>query len=374
MIKVYFTAATSYDGELHEHYAKIVDYLKKNQLHIVSGLQIIDKKKLEEDKKLTRQEIYDRERKLIAESDIVVAEVSKPSLGVGTEIVYALTSNKPVLALVYQDLEDKISPMIAGNPSDNLFLEHYNLERLPYIIGNFVEHIKNVKKRKGSLIVIDGGNGSGKTTQTTMLVSYLKSRNFPVKRVVFPQYYTSFHGKTVARFLRGEFGNINEVSPYLASLAYAVDRASVKNEMEDFLKTGGYIIADRYATSSLAHQGAKFKDKKERQEFLEWLYELEYKVHKIPKENIVIYLYVPWKIGMRLVQKRGARSYLKGKTADIEEKDIDYWKAVEQMYLDLAKNNKHWVTVNCAGGGEILPPKEIHQKILQVLAKKNILL
>jgi dTMP kinase len=83
----------------------------------------------------------------------------------------------------------------------------------------------------------------------------------------------------------GEFGNIDQVSPYLASLAYALDRATIKREMTDFLAKGGYIIANRYATSNMAHQSAKFTDEKERKDFIKWVYELEYKVHRIPKEN-----------------------------------------------------------------------------------------
>ncbi len=241
MIKVYFTAATSFDGELSDNYQKIINLLKKNQLIIVSGEQSVNRKLLEQDKQLGSKEIFDRERKLIDEADFLVAEVSKPSLGVGSEIVYALVKNKPVLALVYKDLEDKISPMIAGNPSDNLFFEHYSSDNLPYILHNFINHIKTAKKRKGFLIVIDGGNGSGKTTQAKLLVDYLKNRGSLIKYVDFPQYYSSFHGKTVARFLQGEFGNIDEVSPYLASLAFALDRASIKKEMVDFLNKGARI-------------------------------------------------------------------------------------------------------------------------------------
>ncbi|KXK11950.1 MAG: thymidylate kinase [Microgenomates bacterium OLB23] len=78
-----------------------------------------------------------------------------------------------------------------------------------------------------------------------------------VKSVDFPQYYSSFSGKTVAMFLRGDFGELNQVSPYLASMPYALDRASVKEEMEEFLAKGGIIIANRYATSNMAHQAAK---------------------------------------------------------------------------------------------------------------------
>src|SRR3990167_8453524 len=166
-----------------------------------------------------------------------------------------------------------------------------------------------MNNKKGKLIVIDGGDGSGKTIQAKLLLGYFKTNKLPAKYFDFPQ-YESFYGKTVAKFLRGEFGNIDQVSPYLASLAYALDRASAKNEMEFLLKKGGYIIANRYATSNIAHQGAKFFSIKEREHYLKWVYELEYKIHRIPKEDIVIYLYVPWQIGSKLTENRKKRKYL----------------------------------------------------------------
>jgi len=372
-LKAYFTASTSFDGEYIKNYKKIIAEIEKNNIKILSGKQITSKGLLKKDKNLPKEKIFEREKKLIDTADFVVAEVTKPSHGVGGEIVYALIHNKPVLALVFQNHEDKISPMIAGNPSDNLFLEYYNKENLSYKIKNFLLHINNLKKRKGVLIVIDGGNGSGKTTQTQLLVNYLKRKSLPVKYVDFPQYYNSFHGKTVAKFLRGEFGRIDEVSPYLASLAYALDRASIKTEMDDFLNQGGIIIANRYATSSMAHQGAKFNTKKQQDEFFKWIYELEYKIHKIPKENIVIYLYIPWKIGKKLTDKKERRDYLNGQTSDIEEKDLKNRVNSEKLYLQFTKRFKNWVKINCVFKNKIVSPQKIHQKVLKELAKRHYL-
>lgn len=370
MLKVYFTASTSLDGEYKKHYQKIIGAIKKNQVQLISGEQIISKKLLEKDKKLTKEQIFARQKKLVDKADCLIAEVTKPSLGVGGEIVYALTQKKPVLGLVYADEEDKISPMIAGNPSDNFFLEHYQLDNVGYRIRDFFSHIKMLKKRQGVLIVIDGGDGSGKATQADLLVKFLKQRKIPVKYYDFPRYYQSFHGQTVARFLRGEFGTIDQVSPYLASLAYALDRASAKKEMDDFLKKGGVIIVNRYVTSSMAYQGAKFNDVNQREEFIKWVYDLEYKVHRIPKEDLIIYLYVPCQIGLELTRKKGDRRYLKGKKLDIHEKDLDYRKKVEAMYLDLVKKNKHWVMINCVENGKILPKEIIHQRIVEILKDK----
>jgi dTMP kinase len=367
MLKIYFTASTSFDGEFKKNYHRLISFIKKVGGKLTSGEQIVKDSLLTRDKSFSKTNIFTREKKLIDQSDCVIAEATKPSLGVGGEIVYALIKDKPVLALVQSDFEDKISPMVSGNPSENLFLEFYNIDGSQFIIEKFIKHVQTIKKRRGKLIVIDGGDGSGKTTQAKLLVKYLQVKNILVKYVDFPQYYNSFHGKTVAKFLRGEFGKIDEVSPYLASLAYALDRVSLKEEMEDFLKRGGIIIANRYATSNMAHQAAKFKDKKQQETYLKWVFDLEYKVHKIPKENLVMYLHVPWRIGLSLTDNKPVRHYLNGESTDIHEKDLLYRHAVEKMYLELSKRYKHWVKINCVIDNKILPPYEIHKRILQAL-------
>lgn len=366
-MKVYFTAPTSFNGELYKQYKLIYSILKEySDCEVLSGQQIVDKRLLSKDKKLSSEEIFKREQELIRQSDIVIAEASKPSLGVGAEISYSLDLLKPVLVLVSTLFEDRISPMIKGNPSETLYLRYYNEDNLKFRIDDFISHIKTIQNKKGKLIVVDGGDGSGKTTQAEMLVSHLKSKKIPVKYMDFPQYYHSFHGKTVAKFLRGEFGKIDEVSPYLSSLAYALDRASVKREMDEFLEKGGIIIANRYATSNMVHQSAKFKNPSERKEYLKWIYELEYKVHKIPREDIVIYLHVPWKIGLSLSENKIKRRYLKGKE-DIAEKDLKHRQETEKMYLLLAEKYKHWKKIDCVENKKLLSKEEIQEKIISLL-------
>jgi len=372
MLKIYFTASTSFDGKLKEEYKKIISQIKKRRHILLSGEQIINPKLLQKDAAISKEKLFQRQKELIEKADCVVAEVSQPSLGVGGEIVYALVKEKPVLALLLENYENKISPMVAGNPSDNLFLEIYNLDRLSYILSDFFHHIEILKKQKGKLIIIEGGDGSGKATQAQLLVSYLKKKKIPVKYFDFPQYYQTFHGQTVARFLRGEFGTLDNISPYLASLAYALDRLSAKNQMNDFLKKGGVIVANRYSTSNMAYQGVRFSDEQERNKFLDWVYQLEYKINKIPKEDLVIYLYVPWQIGLALTAKKGERRYLSGKS-DILEKDILLRQKVEKMYLQLAKNKKNWVIINAVENNQILPIETIHKKIIQTLVDKKII-
>ncbi len=371
-MNIYFTASTTHDGVLIKNYKTIYTLLEQFG-SLISGKQIVNKTLLKKDRQIPTKEIFQREKQLIELADLIVAEVSQPSIGVGGEIVYALVHNKPVLALLFKNQEDKISPMIEGNPSENLFLEYYNFENIRFVLKDFFAFCSSQKQRKGFLVVIDGGDGSGKTTQAKMLLNYLSRHKITSKYIDFPQYYSSFHGKTVARFLRGEFGEIDEVSPYLASLAYALDRVTVKKEVEEFLSKGGIVVANRYATSNMAHQTAKFHTQKEQSEFLKWLYTLEYKVHKMPKENLVIYLHVPWQLSMRLTDKKESRAYLKGQKQDIAEKNIAHRKDSERMYLFLSKKYRHWITVDCVKNNRILPAAEIHRKIIRILKDKHIL-
>lgn len=370
-MNIYFTAATTADGEYVDNERAIIDAIEKSGAHITSGEQIVAPNKLKEDRLRSPEEIFKREKESIDKADCVIAEVTKPSSGVGGEIVYALMHHKPVLALFYRDATNLLSPMIAGNPSDDLFLEHYELDSLPLILKKFMSHVATMKGRKGKLIVIDGGDGSGKTVQSQLLKTYLEEQKYKVKYYDFPRYYSSFHGRIVGRFLAGEFGGLNDVSPYLASLAYALDRASAKDEMDAWLTSGGIILSNRYATSSMAHQGARLPENG-RKEFVDWIDELEYKVHKIPREDIVIYLYVPWKTGMKLTEKKGERAYTNG-GKDIAEEDVFHRQEAEHMYLDLAKKRKNWVKIDCMVNGQLLTKEAIHQKILSALRERKIL-
>lgn len=370
-MKIYFTAHVTGNGE-SKHYKKILSTLTHLGHTITSGKQIITPSLLEKDKGKTAEEIFAREKERIDAADCVIAEVTTPSSGVGGEIVYALMNDKPVLALFFHDAENTLSPMIAGNPSDHLFLEHYEIDNIAIKLKDFLREVKFIQKRRGKLIVIDGGDGSGKATQTELLSAYLKKHGMKVKTMDFPRYYSSFHGRIVGRFLSGEFGELNAVSPYLAALAYALDRASAKEEMDQWLSHGGVILSNRYATSSMAHQAAKLP-KEKRAAFIEWLDEMEYKVHRIPREDIVVYLYVPWKTGYELTLKKEARKYVGGKL-DIAEADMEHRVKSEEMYLTLAKTRKNWVKIDCVDAkGNILSKDTIHQAIVQTLTTKGIL-
>ena len=147
---------------------------------------------------------------------------------------------------------------------------------------------------RGKMVVIDGGDSSGKEIQSKRLVNYLKTQGFQIAFLDFPQ-YEEFNGKVVGEYLAGVFGDVNEVHPKLTSYPYAVDRFTRRDEINGWRENGIMVVCNRYVSSSLAFMSAKLPES-ERENFIKWEEELEYKVLGVPKEYMVIFLHVPAKI------------------------------------------------------------------------------
>lgn len=224
------------------------------------------------------------------------------------------------------------------------------------------------KKKKGRLVVIEGNDGSGKTTQFKLLLKHLKSKKIPVKTMDFPRYQSSFFGKFLAEFMRGEHGKLENINPYLLSFPYALDRASAGGEIRKWIDRGYFLLFNRYATSNLGHQGGRIP-KKERKKFVDWCVHFEYKINKLPKENKVIFLHVPYRHSLKLMENanRAKRKYMKGRRKDILEEDVEYIKNAEESYLELAKRFNHWITIECVKNGKLREIKDIHDEIKKVL-------
>ncbi|MEK7598278.1 MAG: dTMP kinase [Patescibacteria group bacterium] len=225
--------------------------------------------------------------------------------------------------------------------------------------------------KKGKFIVIDGTDGSGKATQTKLLVDKLKKNDHKVKTVDFPQYENNFFGKIVGRYLAGEFGGASSVSPYLASVLYAADRFETKEKIEKWLKNGNVVIADRYASSNQIHQGGKIRDPKKRKEFLNWLEEMEYKVFKIPRPDVSIYLDVPIEFSLKLLKNKSAqerKKYLKGKK-DIHESDRKHLQDAKNSAIKLVERNNNWIKIDCVKKGKLLAIADISQIIWSKIGK-----
>lgn len=228
---------------------------------------------------------------------------------------------------------------------------------------------------KGKLIVIEGIDGSGKTTQLELLKEALKHRKKPFRSMKFPQYTNTFFGKTIASFLRGEIGELKTINPYLISMVYAMDRAEARDKMYSWLNNGKMIILDRYVTSNMAHQCGRLP-KKERKKYLKWISELEYKINNVPREDIVIYLHMPYPKALELLEgsDRSKRSYAKGKQKDIVEENVEYLRTSQEIYLYLQKHFPHWVRIECVDDkGNIKSRQQIHEEILNSLIKYHIL-
>lgn len=226
---------------------------------------------------------------------------------------------------------------------------------------------------KGKLIVIDGTDGSGKATQTKILVHKLKKHGFKTATLDFPQYYANFFGNLVGRYLKGEFGNLNQVSPYLASVIYALDRWESKEKILNWLKRGYTVILDRYVSANQIHQGAKIQDAAERKKFLQWLEKMEFGIFELPRPDLVLYLYVPPKISQKLVDKKHKRGYLGDSKRDIQEKNLKHLTLATKQCLRLIKSKNNWIKINCIQNEKILTPEIISQKVWQTLINNKII-
>jgi len=221
-------------------------------------------------------------------------------------------------------------------------------------------------KSKAKLIVIEGTDGSGKATQFKLLLKHLKENKTPHAYFDFPQYSKTFFGRFVGELLHGKLGDLGVLNPYLISVPYAADRWQAKPKLEEALKKGKLVVCNRYAPSNLAYQLSR-TSLKQRVALEKWLTRLEYREFGIPREDLVIFLYVPFRFAQALIDKKNSRRYLKGKARDLNEENLELLKKVDATYLWLLKRYRHWVRIDCVEKGRLLTPEEIHQKVWKSL-------
>ncbi|SEM18586.1 dTMP kinase [Acinetobacter sp. DSM 11652] len=221
--------------------------------------------------------------------------------------------------------------------------------------------------KKGILITIEGIDGSGKGTQTQLLLEALNNHSIPTKIYSFPCYEETFFGKEVGAFLRGEFGSLEQVNPKLASILFAGDRFEKKNLINKDLDSGYIVICDRYVDSNIAHQCAKLKHD-ERQDLANWLEKLEYDVFGVPRPDLTFFLDVPLNISKNLVLKKKARSYTTDKE-DIHESSYQYLENVYDVYQDLCEK-RSWKRINCVQNENIRSINEIHNELINKIKFK----
>lgn len=225
-------------------------------------------------------------------------------------------------------------------------------------------------------IVIEGLDGSGKSTQLKMLRKYLEDHQIDYEYLHFPRTDSRIYGGLIASFLRGELGDINTVNPYLIALIYAGDRNDAKEKINQWLAKDKLVIVDRYVYSNIAFQCAKLNSQDEIEKLSEWIKDLEYNYFRIPRPALNIFLNVPFNFTRKnLTNSRSGddRDYLNGKE-DIHEKDIDFQNRVRNVYLHEVKKDDHLKIINCADkNDEMSKAEEIFSKIIELLKQENII-
>ena len=220
----------------------------------------------------------------------------------------------------------------------------------------------------GKLFVIDGTDGSGKQTQFDLLKKRLDEEKIDYRTVSFPN-YESPSSSLVKMYLSGEFGeNAKDVSPYIASTFYAADRyATFQKEYKEYYKNGGIILADRYTTANMVHQAGKIDDEKEREKFLNWLFDLEFNLYGLPVPNKVFFLNMPPEYALKLMENRENKFTHESKK-DIHERDknhiIDSYNAACSLV-----DQYDWYEVKCVKEDEIRTVEDIHEEIFKEIIK-----
>lgn len=222
---------------------------------------------------------------------------------------------------------------------------------------------------KGRLIVIEGLDSSGKETQSKLLLEYFKKSGKTVKRIEFPN-YKSESSALVKMYLGGSFGDSPDcVNPYAASSFFAVDRfATFKTNFEEFLNSGGIVIADRYTTSNMIHQASKIEDEGEREKFLNWLHDYEYNLIGLPQPERVIFLDMPMDIAQKLMQAR-ANKIDGSENKDIHERNHKYLEDTYKVALSLAEKYG-WKQVMCGEDGEPFSIEKISEEVIKAAEVK----
>lgn len=216
----------------------------------------------------------------------------------------------------------------------------------------------------GKLIVIEGTDGSGKSTQFKLLSQRLEQENHPFKRLVFPR-YSEESSALIRMYLGGQFGTKpSDVNAYAASAFYAVDRfASYKQDWGQWYENGGLVISDRYTTSNAVHQASK-EQGQQQADFLKWLYEFEYDRLQLPRPDLVIYLDMPTDFTEKLMRHREEETNTK---ADIHEKDMTYLATCRQTGRTAAQYYG-WKVITCVEDGRMRSIEDIHEEIYRHVA------
>ena len=216
---------------------------------------------------------------------------------------------------------------------------------------------------RGRLIVFEGTDGAGKATQARRLSRRLEKEGVSFREIDFPRYGNPF-AEPAKLYLEGRLGERpGDVSACAASVLYAVDRyASYKEDWGAAYEAGELILANRYTTSNAVHQASKL-ERAEREAFLSWLFDLEYRRLELPEPDLVVYLDLPVELTERLLRARRERTHTQ---ADIHEQDEAYLRSCRENAREIARD-LGWRRIDCSRNGDLRTPEDIHREVWELV-------
>lgn len=221
----------------------------------------------------------------------------------------------------------------------------------------------------GKLVAVEGTDGGGKGTQVREMVRRARAEGFQVQTEDFPSYGEEPFGTTIGRFLKGEFGALHEINPYIPAGIYAADRLQHAPAIRDALEKGLLVVSNRYVGSNLAHGAAKFEDRGDAYRYIKEIERLEFEMYGIPRPALNVVLDVNPRIAQSNVDKKGKRDYVGGDARDIAEEDLEHQMSASQWYLWLCAMRDDYVCVDCMDetGENLLPIEVIGDRIWEVV-------
>ena len=220
------------------------------------------------------------------------------------------------------------------------------------------------------LIVLEGLDGAGKSTQVNKLKEYLTQRCGELEYIHFPRYDAPVYGDLISRFLRGDFGSNEAVHPQLVALLFAEDRHGAAPAIREALEEGKTVLLDRYVYSNIAYQCSKLKDMVERKRLRDWIFHTEYELFNLPVPDLNLFLDVPIGFVEQSLShaRSGADRHYLGGAQDIHEASIDFQRNVRSIYLAQTQLDSRFQRIDCAGeNGEMLPPDDIFARVRTVI-------
>jgi len=225
----------------------------------------------------------------------------------------------------------------------------------------------------GKIIVIEGLDGAGKSTQIELLKTKFEENGIDYKYIHFPMLNQGQYGELIAEFLRGEYGAVKDVHPKLVAVLFANDRKEHIEKINQWLSEGYCVLLDRYVNSNIAFQCAKLKDFLEKEKLKKWILEFEYNYNELPLPAVSFFLNVSLDvISKSLSNARGGneRKYLKGKQ-DIHEKSLTLQKKVHEEYLKMLAEQNNLICIDCCDeNNNLLSPEHISNVIFNNIKNK----